>query len=79
MPNDRVPKHKQRLVEDKEMLQKKVSKQPAPASISKEDQSPRQNENTLPSGAIERENRNEEEMKKEGEAKRKEENKGEGR
>lgn len=79
MPNDRIPKHKQRLVEDKEMLQKKVSQQPAASSISKEDQSPRQNENTLPSGAIERENRSTEEMKKEGKASRKEENKGEGR
>lgn len=79
MPNDRIPKHKQRLVGNKEMLQKKVSKQPAPSGISKEDQSPRQNENTLPSGATERENRSKEELKKEGEASRKEENKGKGR
>lgn len=79
MPNDRVPKHKQRLVENKEMLQKKVSKQPAPSSVTKEEQSPRQNENTLPSGAIERENRSEEEMKKKGKSKSKEEDRGEGR
>lgn len=55
MPNDRVPKHKQRLAEDNQGLQKKVSNKQAPNDTDKGANSDKQKANVSPAGRMSRE------------------------
>ena len=59
MPNDRVPKHKQRLAEGNKALQNKVSNKQAPTDTDKGGH-PEKGQNVSPAGGMSRGKVNEE-------------------
>ena len=79
MPNDRVPKHKQRLAEGNAKLQNKVSNKQGPTDTDKGGNSPEQKQNVSPAGRMSRESINEEGTDKHVADRKKEKNKKFGR